>query len=188
MSPYLISLGVGIWMSVENGYITPTTPPIYVDGRRVFTNNAKLINGLICDLDESNFVKVMHCKFSKDIWDKLEGSYEGDDNVKKSKLQTHKVRFEILKMNENKNSVGFFLRFNEVVNTIKGINEKVDEVMVVQEVLISLPIIFNAEISTIKEMKDLDSLNMEQLDGILTTYEIRIGKEGPRPKEVTFKV
>ena len=34
------------------------------------------------------------------MWDKLQNIYEGDDKVKKEKLQTHRGQFESLKMKE----------------------------------------------------------------------------------------
>jgi hypothetical protein len=54
----------------------------------------------------------------------------------------------------------------------------------------SLPSRFKPKISSIKEMKDLDNLTMDEFHGILTTYEMRIEKdkqEKPARKEVTFK-
>jgi hypothetical protein len=55
---------------------------------------------------------------------------------------------------------------DEIVNTIRGLGEKVEEPMIVQNVLRSLPLIFDAKVSTIEEMKDLDSLTMDELHGI----------------------
>jgi hypothetical protein len=56
---------------------------------------------------------------------------------------------------------------DEIVNTIRGLGEKVEELMIVQKVLRSLPLIFDAKVSSIEEMKDLDSLTMDELHGIL---------------------
>jgi hypothetical protein len=45
--------------------------------------------------------------------------------------------------------------------------------MIVQNVLSSLPLIFDAKVSAIEySMKDLDKLTMDELHGILTAYEI----------------
>jgi hypothetical protein len=58
---------------------------------------------------ESEFVKVMHCESTKDIWDKLQNIYEGDDKVKKAKLQTHRRQFESLKMKDEENVASYLL-------------------------------------------------------------------------------
>lgn len=71
------------------------------------------------------------------------------------------MRFESLKMNEDENIVAFFHRVDEVVNTIKGLNGKIDEASFVQKILISLPIRFNSKILAIEEMKELGNLNVK---------------------------
>ena len=71
---------------------------------------------------------------------------------------------------------------------IKGMGEKFKEEIIVQKILISLPMRFNAKVSTIKEMANLKDLKKDQLHGTLTTYEMRVGIENPEPKEETFKV
>jgi len=76
---------------------------------------------------------------------------------------------------------------NEIVNTIKGLSKKVEESMIVQKVLRSLHLKFYAKVSSIEEIKDLDSLTMDELHGILMAYEMRIEKENPSNKEANLK-
>jgi hypothetical protein len=45
------------------------------------------MNAILEGLSKSEFTKVTHCKFSKEMWDKLKTTYEGDDKVKQEKLQ-----------------------------------------------------------------------------------------------------
>jgi hypothetical protein len=115
----------------------------------------------------------------KEIWDKLQNIHEGDDKVKKAKLQTHRRQFESLKMKEEENVAAYLLCVDEIVNTIRGLGETVAEPMIVQKVLRSLPLIFDAKFSSIEEIKDLDKLTMDELHGILTAYEMRTEKEKP---------
>jgi hypothetical protein len=132
----------------------------------------------------------MHCVSTKEMWDKLQNIYEGDDKVKKEKLQTHRGQFETLKMNEEESIATYFLHVDEIVNTIRGLGEEVKETIIVQKVLRSLPSRFDPKISSIEEIKDLDNLKMDELHGILTAYEMRIEKdkkENPSRKEATFK-
>jgi hypothetical protein len=46
---------------------------------------------------------------------------------------------------------------------------------------------YNAKISTIEDRPELDKLSVDQLHGILTTYEMRIRNEKPSKEETTFK-
>ena len=47
---------------------------------------------------------------------------------------------------------------------------------------------FDAKGSSLEGRKDLDSLTMDELHGILTTYEMKIGNENPSRREEAFKV
>jgi hypothetical protein len=64
---------------------------------------------------------------------------------------------------------------------------EVDESMVVQKVLRSLPMRFDPKISSLEEREDLGTLSMDELHGIFTAYEMRTEQENPVMKEETFK-
>ena len=53
----------------------------------------------------------------------------------------------------------------------------------------SLPLRYDAKVSTIEESRDLTKLTMDELNGILTTYEMRTEMEDEQPtrREETFK-
>ena len=72
-----------------------------------------------------------------------------------------------------------------MVNSLKGLDEKVEESTIVQKILRPLPDRFDSKLITIEEAKDLDTLKMDELHGILTAYEMRKG--GPSSKDVAFK-
>jgi hypothetical protein len=46
---------------------------------------------------------------------------------------------------------------------------------------------FDAKIFTIEEMKDMEKLMMDELHGVITTYEMRIEKKNIAHKEESFK-
>jgi hypothetical protein len=129
----------------------------------------------------------MQLESAKEIWDKLVKSYEGDEKVKLDKIQAHIIQFKSLRMSEDENVAGFFLRVDDIVNTMKGLGEEIKEDMIVQKILIYLPSRFDANVSTIEEMHELDKLTMERLHGILITYEMRARKYQSDLKDVVFK-
>jgi hypothetical protein len=53
-------------------------------------NNSKSINALLNGLSDTVYTKVAHCKYTKEIWDKLQNIYEGDSKVKEAKIQTYR--------------------------------------------------------------------------------------------------
>jgi hypothetical protein len=144
-------------------------------------------NALLNGLSDMVFTKVAHCKSAKEIWDKLRNIYEGDTKVKEAKLQTYRGQFEQLKMKEDENIAAYFLRFDETVNAIIGLGEEIEESVIVQKVLRSLPMRFNPKISTLEERSDLNSISMDELHGIFTAYEMRTKQENPDVKEASFK-
>jgi hypothetical protein len=150
-------------------------------------NNSKAINALLNGLSDTVFTKVAHCKYAKEIWDKLRNIYEGDSKVKAAKLQTYRGQFEQLKMKEDEDIAAYFLRVDETVNAIIGLGEEIKESVIVQKVLRSLPMRFNPKISALEERSDLNSISMDKLHGIFTAYEMRIEQENPDVKEAAFK-
>lgn len=79
-------------------------------------------------------------------------------------------------MKEQENVVAYLLQVDEVVNTIRGLGEEVDDLAIVQKVLRLLAMGFDAKLFSIEEKKHLDRMKMDQLHGILTACEMRIEK------------
>jgi hypothetical protein len=76
-------------------------------------------------------------------------------------------------MEEDEKIVYYFLYIDEVVNTIRGLDETIDDSTIVDKVLRTLPKRFDLKVSSLEERKDLDSISMDELHGILTAYEMR---------------
>jgi hypothetical protein len=65
MQTFLQAHGFDVWQSVVDGYAAPTTPPTDKDGKKLSENNSKAKGTILSSLDDSIFVKVMHCKTCK---------------------------------------------------------------------------------------------------------------------------
>jgi hypothetical protein len=187
MKIYVQAHGFDVWKSIINGYKYPATPPIDNNGNKLSQNNLRAKIAILNGLVDSVYVKVMHCNSTKEIWDKLRNVYEGYAKVKAEKIQTYRGQFEKLKMKEDENIAAYFLRVDETVNAINGLGEEVDESIIVQKVLRSLPTRFEPKISTLEEREDLSTISMDELHGIFTAYEMRMEHENPVTKETTFK-
>jgi hypothetical protein len=103
----------------------------------------------------------MHLESTKEIWDKLISSFKGNEKVKDAKIQTYRLQFEQLKMNEDETINKFFLIFEDLVNAMKGHGEKIEDVFLVQNILISLRNRFNPKVSAIEELNDLKNLSID---------------------------
>ena len=78
--------------------------------RKNYETNAKAVNALLGSLTEAEFDKFMQLNTTKEIWDKIILSYEGDAKVKSAKLQTLRIQYETLRMHNDESIVGLFLR------------------------------------------------------------------------------
>ena len=91
------------------------------------------MNAILSGFVEVEFVKLVHLESAKEMWDKLVSSYEGNEKLKDAKLQTYRLKFEQLKMNENENVSKYLLRIEETVNAMKGLGENTDEASLVHK-------------------------------------------------------
>jgi hypothetical protein len=90
-------------------------------------------------------------------------------------------------MKEDGDITAYFLRVDETVNGIIGLGEEIEESVIVEKVLRSLPMRFNPKISALEERSDINSISMDELHGIFRTYEMRTEQENPDVKEAAFK-
>ena len=88
---------------------------------------------------------------------------------------------------EDEDIVVYFILVDEIVNAMRDLREKVENPSLVQKIPASLPMRFDSKGISLRERKDLDKLIMDELHGILTTYEMRTKQEKPYRKEETFK-
>ena len=94
MRAFIEAQGIEIWQSIENGYKVPKTVPIDAGELVQYNNNSRARNHLLGAINEYVFNKVMNCPSTKEMWDKLQTTYEGDNKVKEAKLQTYMGQFE----------------------------------------------------------------------------------------------
>ena len=101
MKTYIQAHGFQVCQSIVDGYTTPAIPPTNDKAMKLGENNSKSKNALLNGLSDMVFTKVAHCKYAKEISNKLRNIYEGDSKVKAAKLQTYRGQFEQLKMKED---------------------------------------------------------------------------------------
>jgi hypothetical protein len=63
-------------------------------------------------------------------------------------------------MKEDEDIVVCFLQVDVIVNTVRGLGEKIKNSFIVQKILRSLPMIFDPKISSLEERQDLATLIM----------------------------
>ena len=56
---------------------------------------------------------------AKEIWDKLEVTYEGTSRVKESKINLLVTQYEVFKIDESETITQMYSRFTNIINSLK---------------------------------------------------------------------
>ena len=123
---------------------------------------------------ESVFPRIAATKRSKDAWETLKVAYQGMEKVKTAKLQLLRRDFETLCMKESDNIDSFFTHVIGMVTQIRSHGETLEEKMIVEKILRSLPSRFDVIVTTIEETKDLSKVTIDELHASLMTHEQRL--------------
>ncbi|RDX80958.1 hypothetical protein CR513_38420, partial [Mucuna pruriens] len=99
-------------------------------------------------------------------WENMLKTYGDGEKYKKVKLQT-------LRSMQEKELVGdYFDKIQKLVNAMRACKEKVIDKQVVTKILRTLPPEFDYAVVVIEESKDLDTMEVEELQHFLEAHEI----------------
>ena len=65
-----------------------------------------------------------------------------------------------------------YIRFTDIVNSLKGLSKSFSNFKLVNKILKSLPKSWDPKVMVIQEAKDLNNFHLEELIGSLMTYEM----------------
>ena len=81
-------------------------------------------------------------------------------------------------MEENETFDEFYAKLKDIVNSAFNLGESIAKPKIVRKIVRSLPEIFNAKITVIEEVKDIDKIPLTELVGNLQSYEMGLGLMG----------
>ena len=169
----VIEDGPHIPSKLENGVMVPKLKHEWDElDRKKVQLNVKAVFILHCAIDRNAFNRIWQCKLAKEIWKLLEVTYEGNDQVKESKINILMHDYELFSIKDFESIVEMFSRFLVIVNELEALGNTYTEVEKVMKILRSLPKKWETKVTTIQEAKDLTKLSLEELIGSLMTYEI----------------
>ncbi|KAH9670830.1 hypothetical protein KPL70_017126 [Citrus sinensis] len=165
-----------VWDVVEKGFIVPENEATLTAAHKENLkdlkkkeNKAKYL--IFQSLDEDAFEKIAGTTSSKEVWEKLETSYKGAEQVKKVRLQTLRGEFESLHMKASESISDYFTRVVTISNGLKRNGEELKEVRIIEKIRRSVDSKFDHIVVTIEETRDLKDMTIEQLQGRLQAYE-----------------
>ncbi|KAL4377211.1 hypothetical protein GQ457_02G021430 [Hibiscus cannabinus] len=100
--------------------------------------NGKALHMLFCALGPDMYSKMSSCMSAKKVWDTIEPTYEGTNDVKETKIGLINLSYKNLKMQPDENVMKMFDQFSVIVNGLKGFGEVIPEDKLVRKILYSL--------------------------------------------------
>ena len=101
-------------------------------------------------------------------------------------------KYELSKMETSESITEMFTRFTDIINSLKSLGRSYSNSDLIHKILKSLPIAWEAKVTTIQEAKYLNTLSLEELLGSLMTYELSIKqileeKESKKHRTIALK-
>ena len=90
-------------------------------------------------------------------------------------------------MNEDERFDYFYVRLSDIVNSCHNLGEPIPEYKVVRKILRSLPRVFDSKVTAIEEVRDVNSMRIEDLVGSLQTFEANMVKPRKASKGIALK-
>ncbi|XP_074373635.1 uncharacterized protein LOC141713980 [Apium graveolens] len=154
----------GVWKAIE-----PKGSGA-VDDKVDKTTMAAIYQGVPDDV----LLKLAEKTNAKDTWEDVKTMSQGADRVKTTRVQTLKVEFEAMIMNESDSLDVFYLKLNGIVTNIRALGKAVEESYVVKKLLRVVPTKFLQIPSIIEQFGDLETMSIEVTIGSLKAHEERL--------------
>ncbi|GAV86229.1 LOW QUALITY PROTEIN: UBN2 domain-containing protein, partial [Cephalotus follicularis] len=149
MTIFLQSLDYQLWHIIVNGPRMPTrtkeavvSPPEneYNDNDfRMLQLNSKAKHVLFCAIGPNEFNRISSCDSTKEMWDLLEVTYEGTNQVKESKTSMLVHEYELFMMHNDECISDMFTRFTTITNSLKNLGKSYPNQELVRKILRCLP-------------------------------------------------
>ena len=141
-------------------------------------------------LDTNEFNHILIYNSAKEVWNRLEITHEGINQVKESKINILVHRYELFNMKSDESITQIFTCFTDIINDLKSLDKSYSNSDLIRKVFMSLPKKWEAKVIAIQEVKDLNVLLLEGLFESLMIYELQWGNiimKRPRKKIITLK-
>ncbi|XP_073220812.1 uncharacterized protein [Cicer arietinum] len=99
-------------------------------------------------------------------------SYEGSKKIQEENVDILVIKYELFKVEEDEGIKTMFSRFQTLVSGLKILQKSYTTIDHVKKIL-SIPSNWGSKITSIQELKDLNSLKLEELRSSLRLHEIQ---------------
>jgi len=139
---------------------------------------------LMCGLSVNEYDLISSCESAKEIWDLLRTTYEGTEEIRKSKLDLFTTQFEGFTMKEGEPIHEMHTRFSTITNELMFLEEPVPVVKQVSKILEILPRSWTNDFVTGNETREPDVMTLYTLFEHLQVHEMhRKVSQGQRQED-----
>nr|XP_016442464.1 PREDICTED: uncharacterized protein LOC107767874 [Nicotiana tabacum] len=143
----------------------------YTDEKMVVVQvNAKARNLLYNAISGEEYEKISSCDTAKEMWDKLEVTYEGTSKVNETRINLLVHDYELFQMKEGESIEEIFARFSKIIGDLKAFGKSYSSADQVRKILRSLPTTWQTKVIALKS-QDLDKLSYDEQQGDLIAFE-----------------
>ncbi|XP_070032567.1 uncharacterized protein [Nicotiana tomentosiformis] len=158
-----------------NGQVIVSTDPLELDDytdeqAAVIIIDAKAKNLLYNAISGEEYKKISSCETAKEMWDKLEVTYEGTNKVKETRINLLVWDYELFQMKDGESVEEMFSMFSKILGDLKSFGRPIKNGEQVRKILRSLPIIWQSKVIA-SECQDLDKISYDELKGDLIAFE-----------------
>nr|GFA19262.1 DUF4219 domain-containing protein/UBN2 domain-containing protein [Tanacetum cinerariifolium] len=138
-------------------------------------NEAKMV--LYNALPKKEYERIFMCKTAKDIWQSLLITHQGNSQVKDNKIDLLVQQYEHFTILKEESVDSTFAKFNTIITSLKALDEGFSSKNYVRKFLRALHPKWRANVTKIKESKDLSSLALDELIGNIKVHEVVMEKD-----------
>ncbi|XP_073152810.1 uncharacterized protein [Henckelia pumila] len=179
------------WTVVVSGVAEPAAGIVLTDAQKTELEGLKLKdlkakNYLFQSIDRSILETILCKDTANHIWDSMKKKYQGAARAKRQQLQALRLEFEMLQMKSGESVTDYFERTMAIVNKMRILGDKTDDVLIVEKVLRSMTPKFNFVVCTIEEANDVSSFSIDELQSSLLVHEQKINQQEKKEQALKF--
>ncbi|VFQ77734.1 unnamed protein product [Cuscuta campestris] len=194
MRIYIRSTNFQLWLVIKNGEETPmkvgeklvpkTEDEFDAEEIKKVENYAKAINTLYCTVNPDDYRKISCCTTAKEMWDKLEVTYEGTDQVREAKIDFLTQEYEMFRTKEGEKIDDMFDRFSKIINDLHALKKTYANKDLVRKILQSLTPEWRSKADAIYESIEVSNVTIDGLRDQSQRHSRR--KALPRPQPFPY--
>src|ERR1044072_2937127 len=187
---FFLGFDVDLWDIVVEGYEHPKDTEGKIVSRsqmteaqkKKFQNHHKARTILPNPISYAEYEKITNKETAKSIFDSLQMTHEGNNQVKETKALALIQKYEAFRMDEDESVETMFSRFQMLVAGLRVLDKGYSTADHVKKIIRSLPEKWWPMVIVLKLAKDLNKISLVELNSSVRSAEIDLQEYEPQRK------